>query len=199
MYYFKRTLIKICAFFVITPICAQQTDKIYFFKEIGWTITLPSDFKALDSIENAKKNERGLKAIEESNEIKADITELKTLIAASKDTYNYFNSTITPFDPKVDGPYDSTNKIVKDMVYKTFLDNMPNAKIDSVTTEETIDGLFFDKFHVTITIKENFILNMFLLSKYYKGYDFGISYLYLDVKTKEQIETMLKNSKFKKL
>lgn len=198
MCYINRTLILICAFFLLTHASAQQIGKIYFFKEIGWTITLPSDFKTLDSIEDAERNERGLKAIEESNEIKADITELKTLIAASKNVYNYFNSTITPFDPKKDGDYDSSSKTVKDMVYKTFLDKMPTAKIDSVTTSEVIDGLLFDKFHVTIIIKENFIMNMFLLSKYYKGYDFGISYLYLDEKTKEQIETMLKTSKFNK-
>ena len=195
---FMRPLIIICAFFIMTPAWSQDTGKRYFFEEIGWTITLPSNFKPLDSIENAKTNERGLKAIQESNGLTVDMTQLKTLIAAHKDAYNYFNSTIRPFNSKVEGTYDSASKVVKDMMYKTFLDNMPSAKIDSVTTNETIDGVLFDKFHVTITLTGNFIMNMILLSKYYKGYDFGISYLYLDEKTKEQIELMLKNSKFKK-
>lgn len=39
---------------------------------------------------------------------------------------------------------------------------------------------------------------MILLTKLYKGYDFGITYLYLDDKTKEQIDTMLHRSKFQK-
>src|SRR5205085_795185 len=100
---FMRTVTIIFAFFFILPICAQETGKEYFFKEIGWTITLPQDFKTLDSSENERINKRGLKAIEESNEITADIIQLKTLIAASKDVYNYFNSTIRRFDPDKEG------------------------------------------------------------------------------------------------
>jgi hypothetical protein len=183
---------------MVIIIKAQETGTKYFFKEIGWTITLPAEFKILDSSENAKKVERGVKMVEESNGITTGITKMKTLITATKDKYNYFNSTMTPFDSTGDESYDATTQIVKDMLYKTYFDKMAGAKIDSITTIDTIDGLSFDKFHVTITLKQNLILNTFMLSKYYKGYVFFISYLYLDEQTRELIESMLKNSTFNK-
>ncbi len=39
-------------------------------------------------------------------------------------------------------------------------------------------------------------MTMIILSKLYKGYDFGITYLYLDDETKMEIEKMLSESKF---
>jgi hypothetical protein len=186
------------ALMLATTARSQETSKKYFFSEVGWTIVLPEGFETADSIDIAKDNQRGLKLIEESNNVTADLSELKTLISAKKDAYNYFNSTIRKFNAAEEGDYDSTTKMVKNMLYKTFLDNMPDARIDSVSTIEILDELSFDKFHVTITLKENIKLDMVLLSKNYKGYDFGISYLYLDNKSREQIESMLKNSKFMK-
>jgi len=180
------------------PCFAQQADKKFTFKEVGWTFTLPSEFIIIDSADNAERNERGKKAMEEANDIKADISQTKTLISATKNTYNYFNSTITPFDTKKDGNYIEANQGVKDMVYNTFSVKMPDAKIDSSTTSITIDGLTFDKFKITITVNDKVLFNMILLTKFYKGFDFGISYLYLDEATKEQIETILGTSKFSK-
>jgi len=183
-----RTFIFFCTLFVFKFSFAQQADRKYFFKEVGWTLIIPAEFKIADSTEDAAVGERGKKAIEETNDIKIDISQTKTLITVTKNTYNYFNCTITPFDPKTDGNYEATSQIVKDMLYK----------IDSISTQEKIDGLGFDKFRLTISLNDKILFNMFLLSKYYRGYDFGISYLYMDDKTKEQIESMLRNSRFTK-
>ena len=193
-----RTFIFFCTLFVFKFSFAQQADRKYFFKEVGWTLIIPAEFKIADSTEDAAVGERGKKAIEETNDIKIDISQTKTLITVTKNTYNYFNCTITPFDPKTDGNYEATSQIVKDMLYKTFSEKMPEGKIDSISTQEKIDGLGFDKFRLTISLNDKILFNMFLLSKYYRGYDFGISYLYMDDKTKEQIESMLRNSRFTK-
>jgi hypothetical protein len=74
---------------------------------------------------------------------------------------------------------------------------MPDAKLDSSSTKITIDGLEFDKFSVLIKVKD-LTLTVVLIGKLYKGYDFGISYLYMDEQTRDQIEASIRNSKFRK-
>jgi isoleucyl-tRNA synthetase len=186
-------------FFLVSFSCySQDAEKIFVFKELGWTLSLPVSFKILDSIDDSKRSEKGKKASEETNNIEGDISKTRTLISAIKNTYNYFNSTITPFDPKKDGSWDSRNKEIKNFMYQAFSTKMEDAKIDSLTTTETIDGLQFDKYKITVTIDNKVLFTTLLLSRFYKGYDFGITYLYLDAETKEEIEQTLMKSKFEK-
>lgn len=179
------------------PALAQDSTRRYTFKEIGWTITLPEEFTELDAAANNKNIERGKKAFEESNDLVADVSELKTLFSATKNTHQYISATLTPFDPKKDGDYLKVNKEVRDITYHTFRVQTPDAELDSFSKKITIDGLEFEKFSINIKIKE-LNLTLVLISKLYKGYDFGISYLYLDEKTKEQIEASINGSKFRK-
>lgn len=199
MCYFMRTLITTSfILFVTNCLLSQQSGKQYSFQQVAWTIMLPPDFTVIDSADNSVRMERGVKAIENANDIKGDFSTTTTLISATKNTYNYFNSTITPFDSTIDGNYLTNNKELKNLIYKTMSDKMPNAKIDSTTTTKVIDGLTFDRFSLAINIPSKTSFSMIILSKYYKGYQFGITYLYLDDNTKEQIDRMLTTSKFEK-
>jgi hypothetical protein len=194
----RRLIITTFALLLTNCLLSQQSGKKYSFRQVAWTITLPDDFNMVDSADDSVRMERGKKAIEDANDVKGDVSTTTTLISATKNTYNYFNSTITPFDSTIDGNYMATNKELKNMVYKTMSEKMPDGKIDSITTTQAIDDLIFDKFSLTINIPGKTSFHMILLTKLYKGYDFGITYVYLDEKTGHQIDTMLKNSKFDK-
>lgn len=170
-------------------------DRVYTFKEVGWTISLPSDYRVLDSAEIAAKSEKGKKAIEDANDVKTDISDTKTLISATKNRFNIFNSTITPYDPDTDGDFEAVSQGIKEAIYKTLKESM-EADFDTVSSVATIDGLDFDKFLITVNIKGKALLHMALLTKLYKGYDFGITYLYMDDSIRDEIESMLSNSKF---
>jgi hypothetical protein len=192
-----RTIIFFLLIILTNGAMAQDSTKRYTFKEIGWTFTLPVGFKELDSMANNKNIERGKKAFEESNDVVADVSELKTLFSAIKGTFQYISATLTPFDPKKDGDYLIANKEVKGITYNTLADQIPGAKLDSSSTKITIDGLGFDKFIIVVKINE-LTMTMGIVSKLYKGYDFGISYMYMDEKTREQIEASISSSKFRK-
>ena len=192
-----RIIICLLLITLTTQAQAQDSTKRYTFKEIGWTITIPDEFTEMDQTESRKKVEQGKKLIEESNDIVADISALRTLFTATKNTFQYFSSTLEPFDSKKDGDYKTASKKVKDLTFTTLKDKMPDAQLDSATERLTIDGLVFDKFIITVKIKD-LTMTMVLIGKLYKGYDFGISYLYLDEKTREQIEAAIRNSKFRK-
>ena len=183
----------------ISTICQGQKEsgKLYF-KEIGWTITLPEGYNVLDSTVEAATLSRGKKAIEESNNLQFDVSDLKTLVSASKSQFNYFSSTITPFDALEDGDYQENNQEAKDIMFVTFTDQIPNAKIDSLSTSTIIDGLSFDKFQLKILLVNDITMTMIMLNRIHKNYDFGITYLYLDETTRGEIENMLFTSKFEK-
>jgi hypothetical protein len=191
-----RTFSTICALLVFNSSFSQQSDTKYTIKEVGWTLVLPADFKVADSPNNDVMAERVKKTIEEANDIKAEFSQTTILIRATKNANNYFSSTIETFNEKKDGEFDISNQISKDIVYKSFSRRIPGAKIDSASTNEEIAGLNFEKFHLTVSVRDKILFNVCILSKYYEGYDFGISYRYSDDETKEQIETMLRNSRF---
>jgi hypothetical protein len=175
----------------------QESGKKYFFEEMGWSVTLPADFVPTAPDKEVEIHKQGEKMIERSNNVVLDKRTYKTLVSAFKGK-NYFNSTIQSFNPAQYGNYDSVKSVAKKLVYKTFISKVPSAKIDSLSSIQLIDSISFDKFQMKITIGENSVMYMLLLSKLYRGYDFTITYLYLDDKTKEQIEMMLATSKFEK-
>jgi hypothetical protein len=187
------------ALFLLMASCSfSQKPVVYFFSEVGLTLYIPSDFKVLDAEKNDANNKKGLKMLEESNHVSVDISQTKTLIAARKSIMDYYNVTITPYDLKKDGSYQETAKQVNDMVYKTFHDKLPNAKIDTATGVKNIGGLSFKEFLMKIQINEKVTMIMGMLSRYHKGYDLGMSYLYTDDVTKNQIQSILQSCKFGK-
>jgi hypothetical protein len=192
----KSTLPAIILIFAAALSHAQTPATKYSFPQVGWTMFLPASFKVVDSAKQAALNEKGKKEMHDATNIQADLSQLKTLISATKNANNYFNSTITPYDPKKDGPYAKANQAVKSVLYSTFKQQIPTAKIDTVSSQLAIDGVTFDRFYVRLTLGAKMMLHMIILSKFYKGYDFGITYLYSDEESKTEIESILKTSKF---
>jgi hypothetical protein len=108
----------------------------------------------------------------------------------------YFTATITPFDPQRDGEYAAANKSVKDLVYKTFSAQMADATLDTASDQVKVGGLDFDRYRLTLSQKGKTLFTMLLLSRLYKGYDFGMNDLYTDDVSKTQLESILSSSKF---
>jgi hypothetical protein len=192
----KTTIVVILLLAAVTCLHAQTSDTKYTFPQVGWTMYLPASFKIIDSAKNAAMTENGKKTMEDANNIKADFSGLKTLVSAMKNATNYFNSTITPYDPKTEGSYAKTNQGLKGILYNTFAQKIPNAKIDSASSQLTIDGVTFLRFYLRLKLDTRVLFHMVVLSKYYKGYDFGITYLYTDEESKAELESILTTSKF---
>ncbi len=195
MKYFNSKWLLIALILASSCNLPRKESKVYTFKDVGWTMTLPAEFKTLDSTGIDNTNQRGKKLMEHSTGTKLDISSTQTLISAKKGNAT-FSATITPFDTAKDGGYTVAAKTVKDMLYKTFSDQMPGATLDSASEPKTVGGLEFDCFHVTASVKSKPLFTVFVLAKFYKGYDFGISYLYTDAVTKTQIDNILSSSKF---
>lgn len=195
MSYFK-ILPAIGLSFFLTTSYAQQESHDYFFQEVGWTITLPYDFTLLDLNDYAMDTQGQTPSMEDGTEMSTDIVETQTMFIAIKDRFNHFNVIITPFDPEADGSWEKTNQSAKDQAYRTMAKIMGNEKLDTSSSIEYIDGLAFQKFHISAIINKDERLDMFLLSKWYRGYDFSMAVLSVNDETKRQIELMLRSSRF---
>jgi hypothetical protein len=71
-----------------------------------------------------------------------------------------------------------------------------NLSPQTVSDPTKVGGLDFDRFRIPLAVKGKPAFIMYLLAKLYKGYDFGITYLYTDDRAKTQMENILAGSKF---
>ena len=192
----KRTITAIILIFAAALSHAQTPATKYSFAQVGWTMFLPASFKVVDSETSADLQQKGKKILEDANSINVDISSTRTLITARKNAVTTFNSTIRSYNPNKEGDYATANHQVKTSLYKALAAKSPNAKIDTSSSSLVIDGLAFDKFYLQLTLGARVLFHMVILSKYYKGYDWGITYLYNDDVSKAEIESILTNSKF---
>jgi hypothetical protein len=191
-----RTVLICVAIFLSTSLLAQDSTIKYLFKEIGWSINLPSEFVVLDTSEISLLKNLGTKAIEDASSLKADSPEIVTLISARKNSQNYFEATLTPFSTIKEADYKLATQELNNITYKTMVESIPGGTIDSFSTSTKIAGVTFDNFTISFKIYDKVLFKMVMLSTLYKGYDFGIGYLYSDERTKVRIEGMLANSNF---
>lgn len=192
----KRTITAIVLTFTAALSHAQTPATKYSFPQVGWTMFLPATFKVVDSATSADLQQKGKKILEDANSINVDISSTRTLITARKNAVTTFNSTIRSYNPNKEGDYATANQQVKTSLCKALAAKSPNAKIDTSSSSLVIDGLAFDKFYLQLTLGARVLFHMVILSKYYKGYDWGITYLYNDDVSKAEIESILTNSKF---
>lgn len=193
-----RKTILITAFLFSLSRTYAQNNHDYFFEDVGWSVTLPLDFTLYDFIDNARNMQGGYDNYEDNYDQNPELFSSQTMIIAIKDRFNYFNISISPFDTEEDGSWEKATQAMKEQAYKTMLKMVDAERIDTCSTTEYIDGIAFNKFHIAAVVNKEVQLDMFLLSRLYNGYDFGISYLSLNEEARKQIELMLKSSRFYK-
>ena len=178
--------------------CIQPTvGQTFTFTDIGWTINLPEGFKLLDSSAVAFRIANGKQLVKQPNTINFDSSKRKLLIVAKKGS-NSFMSSVNPYG---DGEHDiwlSSNNQTRQLLFQALSKNVPSAKFDSSSSMEIIDSLVFRKFKMTGTENGKVVYNSIMLSKFYKGYDFEMNYVFGDEKIGLEIEEMLKHSHFTK-
>jgi hypothetical protein len=191
-----KTLLIFFSLLICNVIFAQGTKR-FAFPVIGWTINMPADFVVSDSGKSVAYLNEGVTVLEKVSDIKVDASTTTVLIVANKNE-SYFSAIITPFDIKTEPAWEKQHADLKLQVYNAFKQALPKAVIDTVSSKQTIGGITFEKFVTTLSIDNKIAVTTVALSRLYKGFDFGITYSYSDKTTKEQMETMLSGSKFKK-
>jgi hypothetical protein len=171
-------------------------DNMYYSKEIGWTFKIPEGWTIIKQEEAKERSDDGMKLISEANGVNYDVSGLKHLINLKKDMFHSFSATSEKFDITYEGEYEETQQYVKEILHKTYANN--GIKVDTFSTVEKIDGIKFDRFHITMYGPNgNVILHQDLYSKYIKGFDFGVNLNYINDEKRDELMNAWKNSKFK--
>ncbi len=179
--------------------CNGQTtpkNEIYN-QDFNWTITIPENFKKVSAEEWANMQNKGADAIEKTYDEKIT-NRAKTIFVFKSDQLNYFESNYQPFDIATDGDYLESCKNVNYMLYETFKTQIPDIKIDSITSIEKIDNLEFQTFQLKVEYPNKMTMNVLMFSRLFDKKEFSVNIMYVDNKKGQQMLDSWKKSKFTK-
>lgn len=184
---------------IIFQSCNGQTapKKEIYNKDFNWTITIPENFENVSTEEWAKMQNKGADAIEKTYNEEV-VNQAKTIFVFKSDQLNYFESNYQPFDTAIDGDYLESCKNINNILYETFMTQMPGIKIDSTATVEKIDNIEFQTFKMKIEYPNKMVLNAILYSRLFDKKEFSVNIMYVDNKKGEQMLDSWKKSKFTK-
>ncbi|WP_300570410.1 hypothetical protein [Flavobacterium sp.] len=196
----KQLIIILFGLFLILQGCNGQTKtkkKEIFNKDFNWTITIPENFETVTPEQWMRLQNKGTDAIEKTYGEKIE-NNAKTIFVFRNDQFNYFESNYQPFDSLKDGSYDESFKEVNKMLYGTFEAQMPEAKLDSISSKETINGLTFNKFKTTIYFPNKMVMDFLIYSRLFDKREFTVNIMTVDKEKQKILLDAWKNSKFEK-
>jgi hypothetical protein len=179
--------------------CSGQTaeQKEIYSKEFNWSIKIPDNFDNVSGEEWEKMQNKGLSAIEKT--YGQDVENKSKIIFVFKSgQLNYFESNYQPFDEDVDGDYGESFEAVNQILYETFISQMPGIEIDTARTTEVIDNLDFHVYKMKITYPNDMVLNFMMYSRLFDKREFTVNIIYVDGAKGEQMKQAWVASKFKK-
>ncbi len=171
------------------------TSKEFFNKEFGWKIEIPQGFEAVTAEEWMRLQNRGADAIEKTYDAEVE-NRAKTIFVFKSDQFNYFESNYQPFDTATDGNYLESFKDVNNILYGTFEAQIPNAKLDSSSSQEIIDGKLFQTFRVTITIPGKIVMEFLMYSSLFNNKEFTVNIMTVDKEKQRILLNAWRSSKF---
>lgn len=163
--------------------------------DFNWTITIPENFESVSSADWEKMQNKGADAIEKTYEGEV-VRQAKNIFIFRSDQLNYFESNYQPFDPDVDGDYLQSCKTVKEVLYETFMTQMPGVKIDTVTTVEKIDNLEFQALTMKVEYPNKMVLNFLMFSRLFDKREFTVNIMYVDKLKGQKMIDSWRQSKF---
>ncbi|MBJ2176338.1 hypothetical protein JBL43_18950 [Aureibaculum sp. A20] len=173
-------------------------SNVYNSKEIGWTITIPNDWKVTTKQQSQSHTNKGKEILENQIGDNINISGLKNLIGFQKNPFNSFQSTSEPFEIEYPGEWKENNILLKKLMYDTYTDQ--DMKTDtSATTVVNIDGLDFQTYEFIIYGPDGEeIIKQQMYNRLINGFDFGVNINYNNEADKKEMLDAWVNSKFKK-
>jgi hypothetical protein len=181
--------------FFISCCSSQNKSKEIYNKDFKWKIVIPENFENVPSEQWEKLKSKGQQAVENTYDQEI-VNNAKTIFIFRTDEMNYFESNYQPFDVAVDGEYLESCRNVNNILYETFMTQMPGIKVDSSSATETISGLVFQKLTLKILYPNDLVLNVLMYSRLFDKKEFSVNIMYVDNKKGEAMLNSWTKSKF---
>ena len=175
--------------------CQTSAEREIYNKDFKWSIKIPENFENVSADEWTKLQNKGAEAIENTYDEKI-VNQSKIIFVFKSDQLNYFESNYQPYDVSVDGDYKESCKIVNQVLYETFVSQMPGIKVDTISAVEKIDNLEFQTFKMKIVYPNNMVFNVIMYSRLFGKREFSVNIMYVDDRKGQLMLEAWKNSKF---
>ena len=184
-------------FILFLPSCAGQAKtepKTLYNEDFKWTITIPENFINVSPQEWAKMQDKGLDAVEKTfgEEV---VNQSKVIFVFKNADFNYLEANYQLFDVETDGDYLESCKAVNEILFETFKTQMPNTKIDSISSTEKISNLDFQTFKMKIYFPNGMTMHSLMYSRLFDDREFSVNIMYVDERQgKRMIEAWTKST-----
>lgn len=187
--------LKIILIFFAFQMCMSQENEQFYSKEFNWRMAIPEDFKSVSTQEWATMQNKGETVLEDTfgGEI---ANNAKTIVVFKSDELNYFEANFQPFDSATDGDYLESFKYVSALLYETFKSQMPDVKLDSVSSRMKINRLKFEVFKLKVTYPNQTVMHFEMYSRLFDKREFTVNIIYADEKKGAAMAKLWKASKF---
>jgi hypothetical protein len=182
--------------FVIPAGHAVESVQVYKNTEIGWQVSYPANLSKIDEKKYAAMEQKGKEAIEGATN-SGVIEDHKNLLLLEIDKRNIFTSSVSKYDPALDGPYEQLQNEMFQSVVQAYQHHGLNFSHELGQFE--IDGLPFAA--MTITIYGPDKKQILLMQEYYDrllgGKDaFAMSITYNSRANQATLRNIIDSSKF---
>jgi hypothetical protein len=181
---------------VLFAACSKPTPSVEVYnKDFGWTIVIPEGFDSVKTEDQAKMLEKGKAAVEETYGKEVE-NETKSIFLFRSGLTNYIEANQQSFDVAVDGDYLESRKALNEVLYDTFIDQIPGSKLDTTTSIEEIDNLDFYKTEIIVTYPNEMVMNVLMYSRLFDDKDFSVNIMYTDEEKGKQMKEAWLASRF---
>ena len=178
--------------------CFSQDLKQFYSKEFNWRIDIPDGFTTVSAQKAEETDAKGKLALEKTLGQPIENKAID-IFRFQRDKQNYFQANYQPYDERKDGKYRKNLGMLHKVVYQTFATQFPTVKIDSVTTTETISGIKFVAYKMSINIPNKGTMEMYMYSHLFGKKDFTVTIICRDEKVGQDILAAWRGSKFSRM
>lgn len=174
------------------------TENSYTSNEIGWTMQIPEGWKILTRNQATETIKKGRKYVEETIGQKITVGKGKNLLHLKKDQRHAFQSSAEPFISEYGADWKEFNETMKQLIMNTYSSKGMRPEVTGTTTE-TIDEIEFKVYEFTLYSPDgNVFLRQIAYGSLINGYDFGMSFSYIDNQIRDELLSAWRKSKFVK-
>lgn len=180
---------------IITFLSCNSDSETLKIEEFNWTVSIPENFEPINKEEWNKTLNKGINAIENTFDEKVENNAV-TLFTYKNGQYNNFEANWQPFDVEIDGAYLDTYAEINKMLYQTYENQIPDAKLDSVSSIQNVSGLEFHRFDVNIEYPNGIKMKTIGFSRLFDKKEFTMNITAVDKTIEQQMLDAFLSSKF---
>ena len=179
--------------------CQKTERKVIKNELFSWEITLPENFYDINKDKWIDIKESGEKLI--VNDSRLNITDKsKTIFVVENGEFNRFESNYTLTENFIapNSNFENSMKKLNIVLFDSFRSKVLDAKIDSLTSFETIDNLKFMKFEINTKFEDGLTIKSKSYKRQFEDKILSINIIYMNEYEGNKIMKSFRDSKFKK-